>query len=149
MYEIIKCQAPGGLRACVRLWSLGGGSDAAVEPEISSCFSSFRRKTSVKTSAPMATTTAPTATPAYRPAESDAAAEGDGAGGGGKSGGSSVDDGGAPAVEVSKGGGDDFDGAASLTTYPFWSSRGLDEAASWVIRKLALSAAVASVVSPS
>ena len=133
----------------MRLWSLGGGSDAAVEPEISSCFSSFRRKTSVKASAPTATTTAPTATPAYKPAESDAAVEGDGAGGGGKSGGSSVDDGGAPAVEVSKGGGDDFDGAASLTTYPFWSSRGLDEAASWVIRKLALSAAVASVVSPS
>ena len=96
----------------------------------------------------MATTTAPTATPAYRPAESDAAAKGDGAGGGGKSCGSSVD-GGPPAVEVSKGGGDDFDGAASLTAYPFWSSRGLDEAASWVIRKLALSAAVASAVSPS
>ena len=148
MYEIIKCQAPGGLRACARLWSLGGGSDAAVEPEISSCFSSFRRKTSVKASAPTATTTAPTATPAYRPAESDAAAEGDGAGGGGKSGGSSVD-GGAPAVEVSEGGGDDLDSAASITTYPCWSSRGLDEAASWVIRKLALSAAVASAVSPS
>ena len=148
MYEIIKCQAPGGLRACVRLWSLGGGSDAAVEPEISSCFSSFRRKTSVKASAPTATTTAPTATLAYKPAESDAAAEGDGAGGGGKSGGSSVD-GGPPPVEVSEGGGDDLDSAASITTYPCWSSRGLDEAASWVIRKLALSAAVASAVSPS
>ena len=43
MYEIIKCQAPGGLRACARFWSLGGGSDATVEPEISSCFTSFRR----------------------------------------------------------------------------------------------------------
>ena len=148
MYEIIKCQAPGGLRACARLWSLGGGSDATVEPEISSCFTSFRRMTSVKASAPTATTTAPTATPAYKPAESDAAAEGDGAGGGGKSGGSSVD-GGPPAVEVSKGGGDDLDSTALITTYPCWSSRGLDEAASWVIRKLALSAAVASVVSPS
>ena len=125
---------------------MGGGSDTTVEPEISSCFSSFRRQTSVKTSAP--TTTAPTATPAYRPAESDAAAEGDGAGGGGKSGGSSVD-GGAPAVEVSTGGGDDLDSVASLTTYPFWSSKGLDEAASWVISKLTLSAAVASAVSPS
>ena len=144
VYEIIKCQAPGGLRACARLWSFGGGSsDPAVEPEISS----FRRKTGVKTSAPIAITTAPTATPAYKPAESDAAAEGGGAGGGGKSGVSSVN-GGATAVEVSKGGGDDLDSAASLTTYPCWSSRGLDEAASWVIRKLALSAAVASVVSP-
>ena len=127
---------------------MGGGSDATVEPEISCCFTSFRRMTSVKASAPTATTTAPTATPAYRPAESDAAAKGDGAGGGGKSGGSSVD-GGPPAVEVSEGGGDDLDSAASLTTYPCWSSRGLDEAASWVIRKLALSAAVASAVSPS
>lgn len=148
MYEIIKCQAPGGLRACARLWSLGGGSDATVEPEISSCFTGFRRMTSVKASAPTATTTAPTATPAYRPAESDAAAKGDGAGGGGKSCGSSVD-GGPPAVEVSKGGGDDLDSTASITPYPCWSSRGLDEAASWVIRKLALSAAVASAVSPS
>ena len=89
----------------MRRWSLGGGSDPAVEPEISRCFRSFRdfrRKTSVQTSAP--TTTAPTVTPAYRPAESDAAAEGDGARGGGKSGGSSVE-GGAPAVEVSEGGG--------------------------------------------
>ena len=150
MYEIIKCQDPGGLRACARLWSFGGGSsDPTVEPEISSCFScSFCRKTSVKTSAPIAITTAPTATPAYKPAESDAAAEGDGAGGGGKSGVSSVD-GGALAVEVSEGGGDDLDSAASITTYPCWSSRGLDEAASCVIRKLALSAAFASAVSPS
>ena len=131
MYEIIKCHVPGGLRACAR-----------------PCFSFRRRMTSVKTSAPTATTTAPTATPAYRPTESDAAAEGDGAGGGGKSGGCCIE-GGAPAVEVSEGGGDDLDSAASITMYPCWSSRGLDEAASWVISKLALSAAVASAVSPS